>query len=602
MTEEEEEFRLFRQITIEDDESNQQIIKPKTIIRKRKYPPRPPRLPPSPQQNLHDNYVDFVCYVREKCENKIKILQRSTFQAIERPIILAFNHFREFCYYHQDKLDTLFKLSLQYGDRIEFLVGDQMDMDVLYPNTNPIELLSYSLRPEDQNIQVYAINERKWVYEHFDAYNTEETLAELCENLLNGSIYRSQAIPEPGETLVKICVHLSFEKVVWQSSQDILLIIGYGDYSPRDEYHLKYEPNYEELAKEFVDSNVKIVYMDGDKNYTKFEYNAGGYPTILFIPHNDKNAFIHYMQGARDTENMRNFIKQNVGAQGEKWRQEDRNKLKYKPFSLATDKQLTYEDLGLYVDENFPRSFQLLNRNSLKTDNNCHIIHLFDFQGTPITYYQDILKKIHQVAQGTFCYAVKFLIGDFRDVNIIFPKWYLKHLDNKQLENSKQPQVYAIDRMKLIYKISDLPTPSSWFYYFVKLHYSQLSYSQTPYTCRPWRRDVVKTCVAENFHTHINNSRHNIFLTIYRSNYIESHKILNILNEIAQEVQDFGVELLKMDVKYNSISVEYSFDTYPVHFFIPKRNRDEETVRYINKNSSKENILEFIRNNSGKYS
>lgn len=97
------------------------------------------------------------------------------------------------------------------------------------------------------------------------------------------------------------------------------------------------------------------------------------------------------------------------------------------------------------------------------------------------------------------------------------------------------------------------------------------------------------------------NAKQNIFLTIYRSNYIESHKILNILNEIAQEVQDLDVELVKIDAKYNSISAEYSYDTYPVHFFIPKGRRDEDTVRYINQNSSKEEILEFIKNNILKY-
>lgn len=37
------------------------------------------------------------------------------------------------------------------------------------------------------------------------------------------------------------------------------------------------------------------------------------------------------------------------------------------------------------------------------------------------------------------------------------------------------------------------------------------------------------------------------------------------------------------------------YDTYPVHFFIPKGRRDEDTVRYINQNSSKEEILEFIK-------
>lgn len=175
-------------------------------------------------------------------------------------------------------------------------------------------------------------------------------------------------------------------------------------------------------------------------------------------------------------------------------------------------------------------------------------------------------------------------------------------MDSNELRNTTQLQVYALDRRKkMIYKSANLSTASSLFYHGQRLYQGHLFHSQTIAACRTWRRGLLKTCVAENFQKHLKNAKQNIFLTIYRSNYIESHKILNIVNEIAQEVQDLDVELVKINAKYNSISAEYSYDTYPVHFFIPKGSRDEDTVRYINQNSSKEEILEFIKTNILKY-
>lgn len=285
---EDQHIDYFRNLVIEADNSHEEKVKSTSGKYVRGHPPKAPSLPPSLSLHLHQ--MDFEVYVRQRYENKIKLLQRSTFPKIPRPIILAFNHYREFWHYHRDELDTLYQLSLVYEKRIEFIVGDLLDIDLIYPDTNPLDFFCYFVHPEKENIKIFAINEGELIYEHFDVENTVDTLRELCENLLSGRLYKSQAIPVAGKTLVRICVHLNFEKSILESSKDILLIVGIGDYLPFSAN----EPSYEELAMEFQESNLEFVYIDGDKNYVNFKYGVGCYPTLLFIPHNDKTNFVPY--------------------------------------------------------------------------------------------------------------------------------------------------------------------------------------------------------------------------------------------------------------------------------------------------------------------
>lgn len=583
----EEELKKFREICIDDNDTKSADKFANTFG---KPIPAAPREPP---HWAEEKFVHFEKYVREKCENKITILDRSTFHQIKRPIIIGFNHFREKCYYLTKCLDRLYEVSLKYGDRIEFIAADQIDMDIMYPQTNPIRYFCNLVRPEDESLRVYVIDERKRIYDHWSTYNTVEVLSHLSEELLSGSLYKSQPIPAKNETLVKICVHLNYDELIEKSSKDILFIIGLGDYRPNEDY----EPNYEEMCEKLKQSNVEIIYTDGNKNYIPFKYNVYGYPTIIFIPHNDKENFIGYNTGPRDTRNIMQFIKDNMGPQGESWRHVELSKYKWKPFALPTDPEFTLEDLKEHLQENYPKSVQILDRQSFNSKRTASIIYFMDFKGNGVNYYLPTLQNVYQVASARRFYNIDFIIADLQDLDVVFPTWYKKYMDDL-VTNRNIPQVYSVDRQKRINKVDDFKTASSLFYYCHNLNYCAGYFYSQPWSLSSHNRNgAVQICVGHNLKMFIKKSKIDILLTIYWGSYKGSVKILKVLDEIAEETAELHISIVKMDAKLNYIPLEYTYHTYPVHFYIPQCQKEENTVRLVNPCQSKEDLLRFIKSN-----
>lgn len=574
--------RLFDKIYIDNDSDSETTdclcsslcVKP---------PPLPPREPP-PATNI---FIHLKNYIKDKCGNKLKILDRSTFYHIQRPIVICFNHFNEKCVYHTKYLDRIYQVSLKYDDRIEFIVADRMDIDVIYQHRNPIDFFSTFVSPEDESLSVYAIDEDKRIQEHFDVYHELESLMNLCENLIGGKLFPSQPISENYENFVKICVHANYDEVVTQSTKDILLVVGLEEYG-RD------ENDYEKIAQDISAYNVIIVYMNGDKNYVPFEFTVNCYPTLIFIPHNEKDKFIHYLHGPQNTETVLDFIKENISPRGRTLRQREHLKWQYKPFDLPLDIEINCSDLNEYINEFYPNSLKVLDRNTFHTLKESIIIYFVNFQGKGIHFYLETLRLLHQVAEAKCNYDVDYLIADYKDIDIVYPKWYHKHLNTYEIrqENAK---VFGIDEKRRLYTTDEFKTPASLFYFTYNMKYSRIYYSQ------PWsltrQNDLITICVAENFKKFTTTSRKNIFLVVYRSSYKELPD-LEIVQAVAAEVQQINVKTFKIDVKYNSVPLEYLYTSYPVYFFIPHRDQDTGTTRYIKRHPTKEEMLQFIRENN----
>lgn len=582
----EEDLELFKEICIETDSDSET----EDFI---SFFGKPlPRPPPEPATEYLEKWIDFEKYIEEKCENRINILDRSRFHNIERPIIIGFNHFRERCYYHTKWLDRFYQLSLIYGNRIEFIVADFMDIDIMYPHSNPISFYCTLVKPENESFYVYTIDERKRMLQYFDAYKTTDSLVELSENLLKGKLYISQPISESQtDHNVRISVHLNFDEMVTNSNKDILLIVGLGGYQP----HQEREPDYELIAEELKASNIDIVYIDGDKNYVPFKFNVNCYPTLIFIPYNDKEQFVYFNGSARDTKHVIQFLQDNMGLQGACLRQRQLSALRYKPFTLPENTELHFNDLPRYINEYYPKSFNVLDRKTFDISKGyqCHIILFMDFKGNDLAYYFKTIQIVHQVAEGKHGYGVNYWIADLNDLDVIYPKWYHKYI--KDLVYDKcVPQVYAVDRTKRTYKVQDVfKTASSLFYYTYNLIYNNMYYSQLKTAIN--HCDKVISCIADNFEMFIKKCKSHIFLTMYRSIYSESFKLLKILDEMVAEAHSLNVILIKMDAKFNYVPLEYVHSSYPVHFFIPHHKKDTETIRYKSIAQNKDDILEFIR-------
>lgn len=219
-----------------------------------------------------------------------------------------------------------------------------------------------------------------------------------------------------------------------------------------------------------------------------------------------------------------------------------------------------------------------------------------DFKEHGLPHYISSLQKLCQVAQAYHGFGIEYLIADLQDLDVLYIIWYEKYIKDLELDKTI-PHIYAIDRMENTYKLEEFKTAASLFYYSCRLNDTGFFHKQLRIVSDNSSSSLVKSCVANNLKPLIQQSKQDIFLTIYWGTYKESFEILNILEEVALGTSNLDIKLYKMDAKLNLVPLEYNHSIYPVHFFIPHNNGDEETERFTTPHSNKEEILEFIYRN-----
>lgn len=232
------------------------------------------------------------------------------------------------------------------------MLADLIDIDLMYPQTNPIDFFCcVSQRPQDEAFRYFALDKQKRVCDEYDIYGRATILSELCEKLISDQLFA--ALPEQGDDddmLVKICSQCNYNELVRRSNKDIELIIGNGEYDPHEEYG----PNYNEIAQKLKDSNVDIVYIDGDKNYTPFVFNSN--PTIVFISAENKDDFAQFYSS--DTQDILEFIKKNLAPYGKIWRQSNISRIEYKEFTIRRFTTIFGRSLSKIYKSNEPQQLQ----------------------------------------------------------------------------------------------------------------------------------------------------------------------------------------------------------------------------------------------------
>jgi len=145
-----------------------------------------------------------------------------------------------------------------------------------------------------------------WNEEKETEYNAE-TLKRFIENSIQGTyeiFKRSEPIPEKNDGPVKIVVGKQFEEIVYDKTKDVLLEI----YAPWCGHCKKLAPIYEELGQSFShEKSVVIAKIDGTANTIPESLDVKGYPTLYFLPANNKENPIKY-EGKRELKDMAEFI------------------------------------------------------------------------------------------------------------------------------------------------------------------------------------------------------------------------------------------------------------------------------------------------------
>ena len=144
---------------------------------------------------------------------------------------------------------------------------------------------------------------------------TKEAIVQLTQSVVDGTapkFFKTQEIPETNDEPVKVVVGKSYDDIVVNNDNDVLLEF----YAPWCGHCKSLEPKYTQLAEELKDvSGLTIAKVDATENDTPI--NIEGFPTIYFFPKGKKDSPIVY-EGDRTVEDLKTFLQKNaVGAKFE---------------------------------------------------------------------------------------------------------------------------------------------------------------------------------------------------------------------------------------------------------------------------------------------
>jgi protein disulfide-isomerase A1 len=150
------------------------------------------------------------------------------------------------------------------------------------------------LFPEDQEVTVS---------------NLERWVSDFLGGRLNANV-KSEAEPADNSGPVKVVVGTTFDRIVMDSSKDVLVEF----YAPWCGHCKTLAPKYEELGKSFADvDSVVIAKVDATANDTPADIS--GFPTLILYPANDKSNPVTY-NGDRTAEAIGSWLRSSASTLG----------------------------------------------------------------------------------------------------------------------------------------------------------------------------------------------------------------------------------------------------------------------------------------------
>ncbi|XP_076360874.1 protein disulfide-isomerase A4-like [Tachypleus tridentatus] len=201
--------------------------------------------------------------------------------------------------------EEVLKVAKDYKGQITFAVCNEEDF------AEELKDLGLDDSGEDVNVGFFKTPKHRYSMEPVEDFNAEE-LKEFVENVQSGKIspyIKSQPVPKSNKGPVFTVVGSTFEELVTKNNKDVILEI----YAPWCPHCQKLEPIYKKLAKKFEEhENLMFAKFDGTSNDFPEQYILEGYPTIYYIPANDKNKPVKY-SGGKELNDLVKFVESNAG-------------------------------------------------------------------------------------------------------------------------------------------------------------------------------------------------------------------------------------------------------------------------------------------------
>lgn len=133
-----------------------------------------------------------------------------------------------------------------------------------------------------------------------------ENFAKFLKNLRDGKLtpyVKSEPIPESNDGPVKVAVGKNFQDVVIDNEKDTLIEF----YAPWCGHCKKLTPVFDELGEKMKGEDVSIVKMDATSNDVPSPFQVRGYPTLFWLPKDDKKNPVSY-DGGREVDDFVKYI------------------------------------------------------------------------------------------------------------------------------------------------------------------------------------------------------------------------------------------------------------------------------------------------------
>ncbi|WKX89358.1 hypothetical protein Q1695_008756 [Nippostrongylus brasiliensis] len=225
--------------------------------------------------------------------------QGNLFQFEQKPLVVV--------YYNIDYLkdpkgsnywrNRVLKVAQDYKRKVHFAVSNKEEFSA------EVDQNGLAMRKDSDKPIVAAItNEGKFPMD--DEFSVENLKA-FVDNVLGGKLepyMKSEPIPDNTEPL-KVAVGKNFKELVMDAKQDALIEF----YAPWCGHCKALAPKYEELAKKLEKEDVLIVKMDATANDVPPLFEVRGFPTLYWLPKNQKDSPIPY-NGGREVNDFISFI------------------------------------------------------------------------------------------------------------------------------------------------------------------------------------------------------------------------------------------------------------------------------------------------------
>jgi len=203
--------------------------------------------------------------------------------------------------------NRLLKLAQEVGTDLQFAVAATSEFGQYQQS------LGIKAGKDEVNVVILSDKGKYKMAGKFSPEAVKEFITQFAAGTLEEYI-KSEPLPANNDGPVKVVVGKNVKELVTDSKKDVFIEF----YAPWCGHCKTLAPKWDELGEKLAgDETVTIAKMDATANDPPSGFEVRGFPTLYFVPANNKSSPKKY-EGAREVKDMLEFVKQNKSHKGQK--------------------------------------------------------------------------------------------------------------------------------------------------------------------------------------------------------------------------------------------------------------------------------------------